>query len=611
MSKQALAATALVLALAACSGAGAGLPSGATPSQPSAASAKAKHKGTATFEIKVPKRKKHRHERYVSPATQSLQISIAPVGGGQPVVKKINVTGATLEVAVQLDPGKYLATVATYDAINEGGNCLSSGQALPFTLAAGKNTTVSLVLGGVPHSFIIDPDSAAGSAASGFTTYGTATQGFTVAGMDADNYLIIGAGAPAFTVSITGTGWSVTPKQTSQNGPGRFIVTPPGVSGSTATIQLAIADSGLCTLAGSACTTTFGLTNVSQKLYVAICGSTCGVAATDSVAIFETPYTGQPVATITNGIVGPVDVAVDKSGNVFVLCNPFIRGGDGTTPPTVKEYSPTNNYAAPIATITTGMTTANYPRRMILNAAGDVIVMNGLGDTYDYPAIYTAASNYTGAPIEIHNQLSDAVDMAANSQGTIVVISCGTSCGHTYKDEIVQFTAPYTAAETPVFMNTVDPLSIAIDPNNNLWVGECEACTVQASDVVEHTVQSGTGVYSSSIANIADQNDYMDGPVAIGVDASEHLFVADASNGNYPGLAEYVAAPYSGAPTQLFGTQINADEMQIDGTGALVMMQNETTLIVAQPPFSTYTPVVDEFHDAPVFGEPIRFTVGQ
>jgi hypothetical protein len=207
--------------------------------------------------------------------------------------------------------------------------------------------------------------------------------------------------------------------------------------------------------------------------------------------------------------------------------------------------------------------------------------------------------------------LSQAVDMRVNAQGTIVVASCGVSCDHpAFNDEIVQFPEPYSSTETPTDFSTVDPLSLTIDPLGNLWVGECQGCTVQASDVVEHLPQPGTPyLYSSSIENLADQADYIDGPVAIAVDASKHLFIADAYSGNYPGMAEYTA-PYTATPTELFAKQVNARQLQIDQSGELIMDQNISSFVVSLPPYTTYTPIIDEFNDAPVFGEAIRFTLG-
>jgi hypothetical protein len=608
MTKQAFPAVALALTLAACSGSSLPAP-GNPPVQPASVAAATRHKGTARFEIRVPKKKGRRHGRYVSPATKSLQVAIEPTGGGQSIVKKINVTGDALDVAIQLNPGKYLATVSTYDGVNETGNCLSSGQALPFELVAAKNTQVTLVLGGVPHTYFIAPDVASGSAASGFTAYGATGQAFTVVGADADGYYIVGAGSPLLNVSVTGTGWSVTPKQTSKASPNRFLVTPPGVNASVATVKIAVADAGLCALAGSGCTTTFGIKNVTQKLYVGICGTSCGGSwGPDKVVVFEAPYTGTPIATITNGVLAPTDVAVDKSGNVFVLSNPLRYGGSSTAP-SVKEYSPSNGYASPIATMTAGL---EFPTRVVLNAAGDVIVLNGMPDTYDYPAIFTAASHYTADPVTIKNDLSQVNDVRVNAQGTIVVATCGTSCGHSFSDEIVQFTEPYSASETPAIMSVVDPLSLTIDLQGNLWIGQCQGCTLQASEVNEH-VPDGN-VYSNAIANGVESSNmdtqYLDGPVAIAVDASNNLFVGDSVNGLWPGLNQY-APPYDVSPAALFSKQVNAHQMDLDASGTLVMNNNDTDIVVSQPPYASYSTTVAEYGTVPVLGEATRYTLGQ
>jgi hypothetical protein len=251
----------------------------------------------------------------------------------------------------------------------------------------------------------------------------------------------------------------------------------------------------------------------------------------------------------------------------------------------------------------------SFPRRIALNASDDVIVMNGATDTYDYPSIYTAASHYAGNPIEIKLQLSDAVDMRVSPQGTIVVASCGTSCGHSADDEIVQFTAPYSATETPTFMNTVDPMSLTIDPKGNLWVGECEHCTVQASGVAEHLPTPGeTNVYQSAVTNLIDETNQLDGASALAVDAAGHVFVAGASDGNYPGLREYTA-PYTGTPTGLFGQDISSPEMNVDAAGDLFMMQDITYVIVASPPYSSYTTVVQDYGSPPVFGQATHFAL--
>jgi hypothetical protein len=203
--------------------------------------------------------------------------------------------------------------------------------------------------------------------------------------------------------------------------------------------------------------------------------------------------------------------------------------------------------------------------------------------------------------------------MRVNAQGTIVVASCGVSCGHTFDDGIVEFPAPYSAGEMVTSLSTVDPLSLAIDSQGNLWVGECQGCTVQASDVVEHLPQPGeTNLYSSSIANMADETNAVDGPVAIAVDATHNLFIADAYTGNYPGLRTY-APPYTATPTALFDQPIIARQIALDGSGELVMQQNygSSSIVVSPPPYTAYNDIVDEYGSVTILGEATRFALGQ
>jgi hypothetical protein len=615
MKYRALLALALVMTFAACSAAGAGLPGGAPSSgQTSSGNAKTQRKGTIRIEIKIPKKKKRggRRSRYISAGTKSFQITISPAGGGQSIVEKVNVTGSTLSVSVQLSPGKYLANVSTYDKPNEAGNCLSAGQALPFELVAGQQTTVTLVLDGVPHTYLIEPDIGPGSVATGFTAYGAVQEAFSFVAMDADGYYIVGPGAPVMNIGVTGAGWSVTPKQTTTASIGQFDVTPPGANASSATIKLSVVDAGTCTLAGSACTISFTMTNVVQNLYVAVCGVSCNSSwGEDQVAVLAAPFNGEPIANITNGIVSPVDVAVDKAGNVFVLNNAYIHGNT-SIPPSITEYTPKNNYASPIATITSGL---DYPTRIALDAADDVIVMNGYYDTYDYPSIYTSASHYTAAPIAIKMQLTQAIDMKVNSKATIIVASCGTSCGHTGKDFVAQFPQPYSATEMVYTIPAVDPLSLTIDPNDNLWIGECLKCTLQASDVEEHLIEPGTNYYSTTVTNLADETNYIDGPDAIAVDSTLNLFIEDASTGSYPGVSEY-APPYNKTPTVLFGGQVadgqtGTSEMGLAAQNELLIDDDTVQLSGSLAPYSTNFLIANDIGTALVFGEAQRFAIGQ
>ena len=99
-------------------------------------------------------------------------------------------------------------------------------------------------------------------------------------------------------------------------------------------------------------------------------------------------------------------------------------------------------------------------------------------------------------------------------------------------------------------------------------------------------------------------------PVAIAVDASENLFIAGAYTGNFPGLREY-AAPYTTTPNALFGQQISSTQMDVDAANELVMNQDQTSIIVALPPYTTYTALVNGYGNPTVLGESTRFTLGK
>ncbi len=536
-------------------------------------------------------------------------MQLSPAGGGQTVVKKVNIAGATLSVAVQLAPGKYVATVSTYDALNEGGHVLSTGQALPFTLVAGKENDITLVLGGVPHAFVIDPEIGSGTVATGFTAYGALAVSFTILSTDADGNYIFGPGTPVFTFSVSGAGWKVAPARTSAADPDTFTVTPPNVDKAAATVKVAVSDPTLCALAGSACTTSFAVTDVSRNLYVAICEKSCGVSQQpDEVAIFAAPYNQGPIATITSGIQSPQDVAADKAGNVFVANDPIIGGS--SNPPSIQEYSPANNYAAPIATINSGL---EWPNRVFVDASDNVIVnncdacsTNHVGG-YDYPGVYSASSHYTAAPVYLKGYIGQSTDMVVNSQGTIVVASCVATCKETGSDALVEYPAPYSAAELPHLIPANNPLSLALDSHDNLWEGECGVCNTDSS-VVEYLPEAGeTNVYSTSVANGAVQSDGVWMPFAIAVDTAGNLFVSNSYDGVQPGLNEY-APPYDLVPTAIMPGVANPRRMTLDRENTLLMFDG-VGMWISAPPYTAYTDAVDETGTAKVYGEAIRFSL--
>ena len=167
------------------------------------------HKVKATIRIAIPKRKHHRRRsirgHYVSSATQSIAIAITPSGGSPAsynedltVASNPNCTESLISplictINLQLAPGSYTATFATYDGLLSSGRPtgseLSANQSVSFSIAVGQSNELNAVLDGIPASVALVPDASStlsGNNASGYTISKcvTAAQKVSVVGVD-------------------------------------------------------------------------------------------------------------------------------------------------------------------------------------------------------------------------------------------------------------------------------------------------------------------------------------------------------------------------------------------------------------------------------------------
>jgi hypothetical protein len=323
--------------------------------------------------------------KYVSPSTQSMNIDVTQ-GATQVLNETANLTpsstGCTSTLAstqctltLSLAPGTFTATVTTYDQVNAGGNLLSAGQNVDFTIVEGAANTITLTLSGIPTSYLIASDSSVttGTVSGGFTISGisTAPQSFFAEAQDADGNFIVGVGAPAFTFLVTnGTGWATGNPSNAQ--PNRFTVTSPG-TGTTATIQATASYSdSTCSQPTAVCTTSFAVANHAQTLFVANCGSGgCGSGG-DSVLVFAPPYTGTPTK-ITSGIDSPNALGIDVAGDLFVV-----------NKRTITVYAPPYT-SSPTYTISVPMESEG----VLLDAIYDMFVSNYNNDVDEFQPPYT------------------------------------------------------------------------------------------------------------------------------------------------------------------------------------------------------------------------------
>jgi hypothetical protein len=553
-----LVALALVLLMAGCSGGGTSSPT--APAAPPATTQSAVY--PVTFHIDAPPTSttaaKLRSAQYISPATTQLMISVFQNGTiltGYPVTAALTptstgcsstLTNLSCQLTVSLAVGSYTATLTALDG---SGTALSSGQSLPFTVAATGTNNVALTLSGIPHSLQVSSGGYAmhGSGFSGFTLYGTAAAPVIVTALDADGNIIVGPGAPTYSATLqSGTGWTASTPTTAA--PNTISLTPPGTNGSGATYSVkATYTDSTCTQTGAVCSTTFTVSNDIQTLFVAN-------GAGGGITTYKYPYTTPTVAT-NCGSGAVFSMALDRAGNLYTA---------NSTANTVTECASPYTGAA-LATVSNGAAPMNSPQSVALDNQNNLFVLyyvvaSGNAIIVEYPPPYSNATGVTIATIMPATMPASTLYrwIFLDASNNLYVVDSNAG-------KISQYVPPYMAAPTTVAV-TVSPFALPLlDVSQNLFVPN-----KTASNVSRYAAPY-TGAATTITSSVST-------PQGITLDNAGNLFVA---NGNST-ITEY-APPYSAAPLKSIATAANL--LAIDGVGNLLVLGN-TALSEIVPPYT-------------------------
>ena len=543
-------ALALCTALAGCGG------GGARSSVPSAGSAVPLQAGkaSATFRIDIPTQAttaKRRAPRYVSPATTQLAIDIEQAGvpiAGYPVTVGLTPTSSgcsstlastNCQLTIALAPGDYTATLTTEDASSTP---LSSAQSIAFTITAGTNNVISIVLSGIPHTLQIAAGARAmhGNGLSGLTLYGSAAQPVLVVALDADGNTIVGSGSPTFSASlVSGSGWSAAAPSTTS--PNMIAITPPGTNGSGATFSVTASYSdATCSQSGAVCSASFTVKNDIQTLFVGnLLGGTVG-----TLTVYAPPYTGTPT-TNSSGINSPFSLILNGAGDLFVAN----EGGD-----TVTEYAPPYT-GTPGTTIDTG---GDEPNALVLDGAGNLFVANNNDDTVkEYVPPYTGAAAAT-----ISTGVNSPFALLLDGAGDLFVANVEAST-------VTEYAPPYTGTPTTISSGVGAPTGVAFDGAGDLFV----------TNILSNTVTEYAAPYTGTPTTTISRG--VDFPLALVLDGAGDLFVA---NNHGATVTEYVP-PYTGTPTTISTGVSQPIALALDGAGNL-FVANASTVTEYAPPYT-------------------------
>ncbi|HTW83631.1 MAG TPA: hypothetical protein VMD91_06155 [Candidatus Sulfotelmatobacter sp.] len=466
-------AVACAVGLAGCGGGrgvGASLPGAAQAAQ----------KQRVTFAIDVPKASgasNRRAPQYISPATTQLAIDITQGGtpvAGYPTTIPLTPTSAgcssTLastqcQLTISLGAGSYVATLTAEDAAR---SALSTAQSIAFTVSAGTNTTVPLVLSGVP------------AAVTAQLLPGSSNQ-LVVNAYDADENLIIGPGAPSFTVAQS-SGIAVTITQPSTTAPNVATVVPSTAGTAVLTVTAAYGGSGVtnaCALGGAVCTANVTLTST-LPFFVAS-------HTTDGIAAHPTPYANDGYTVLQNP--GAVQgIASDATGDLFAS----IQSGS------VAEYTAPYS-GAPSSTF------AGFGYADVVGTNGDLFVESNFGQAEIF------APPYTGTPTVV------GTSAGSSYPGFAIALSPAGELAILLEESVSVFAPPYTG--TPTSVSVSFPTDVTFDAAGDLFVVEGVAGTV----TVYAPPYTGTPTTLNGAVGV-------DGPYAVAVDAGGNLYVANNSN---------------------------------------------------------------------------------
>ncbi|GAC1388423.1 MAG: hypothetical protein NVSMB31_02340 [Vulcanimicrobiaceae bacterium] len=519
---------------------------GAQNALPSAggASFQSAGKQLVTFKIDAPQKTgsaNMRHPQYISPATTQMAIDIQQGGlsiSGYPTTVPLTPTsgGCTSTLAstictlsVSLAPGNYTTTLTMQDA---SANPLSTAQSIAFTVVAGTNNTIPLVLSGIPASIVAVPASVfvESTGSNAYELLGMSSQQFMVEALDQDGNIIVGSGAPSYSIGKTGS-LNLGLTQPTTAAPNRFsLAPPPALSNASATVTLTASYSGTgvtnaCTQTGAVCTAS--LTITMGKIVAVQGNSTVNFIASDNPNLL---LATQPYAGSNNAI------AADKNGDVIV---------DNTSPAGMRVYSPpyTSYY---------NLSLANAPQTITTDGTGNVWALKSNASKFTLPLTpsstpaTTVGAFYSSVPFQA----------VFDSAGDMFVANFV---------QVQEYKAPLSAASTPFTTYTGFGRAQALTLDNrspkSVWVVDASASTV--SEFAGSTYASGGSVAKTSAALTLTSTNGLNSPDAIASDVFSQIFIGE-NNASGGDLLEF-NPPYTSSTLLTTG---DVDALSLDNSSS-------------------------------------------
>jgi sugar lactone lactonase YvrE len=276
---------------------------------------------------------------------------------------------------------------------------------------------------------------------------------------------------------------------------------------------------------------------------LALCGALLCAAAWAQTAAFSGAESTLP----TTGLHYPVAVAVDLSGNAYVVDS--------------------NNNAVYVETLSGGTyTQSTLPTSALATPAGIAVDAGGsvyIADTYNSRVLKETPSGGGYAESTVGNDLYEPEGVAVDGAGNVYITDAGnhrvlmeTPGAGSYTQSVVPTTGLYW------------PYGIAVDGAGNLYIAE-----ESYGFVVMETLSGGNYIQSTIVPNLVS-------PYQVAVDANGDLYIADTEN--YRILKE---TPSGGGFTQTVvptSPLLNPEGVGVDANGNVYIADSSNSRVLVE-----------------------------
>ena len=282
-----------------------------------------------------------------------------------------------------------------------------------------------------------------------------------------------------------------------------------------------------------------------------------GNTATGANSVSELSPVGAPISTSAGytggGIEDPFSLAIDKSGNVWTA---------NVTPNSLSEIGSTGTPAA-LSPYTGGG--LNAPYSIAFDSLGHAWVVNNVGASLS--EFTSTGTPITTSPGDQGGGITNPISLAIDALGNIWV-SDSITLG-----ALSEFYSSGTSAGMPISTSTgdtggglADPWGIAVDANGNVWVSDSSSSTSAIS-----LFGSGGTAISSSVGYTGGG---LNVPEGIAIDGAGNVWVANrgstATSAPYPdsSLSEFTSTGVAVSSATGYQAGLNLSlSLAIDGSG--------------------------------------------